>query len=223
MKSNLDIEDIFTTLGPIRTMEKLVTLLVYFHAALGGIALLSGLVALSVKKGKIVHRKAGNVFFYSMCLSALIAIVISLLPEHTNLFLNGIAIITLYSLLKGWRALLLKNKPTDFTIDKLACGLLFLVGLGLLGFSALHEWNIVSLSFAGMSLFFSVRDFFSYRKPEELYKNWLKIHLGNMIGGYIAAVTAFVVVNQFFPSFWGWFAPTLVGVPYIVYWNRRLK
>jgi hypothetical protein len=44
-----------------------------------------------------------------------------------------------------------------------------------------------------------------------------------MIGGYIAAVTAFVVVNNMFPSFWGWFAPTLVGVPYILYWNRRLK
>jgi hypothetical protein len=116
-----------------------------------------------------------------------------------------------------------KKRPTDFTIDKLTCGLLFLVGIGLLIFAALHEWNVVSLAFASMSLVFSVRDFLSYGRPDELYKNWLKIHLGNMIGGYIAAVTAFVVVNNMFPSFWGWFAPTLVGVPYILYWNRRLK
>jgi hypothetical protein len=215
--------DKFTTLVAQINMEQFLKILIYIHAALGGIALLSGLLALSVAKGQSVHKKAGKIFFYSMCLSAILSMVVSVMPNHSNLFLTGIAIITLYSLVKGYRALLLKRKPTDFTIDKLACGFLFLVGLGLLGFSALHEWNIVSLSFAGMSLFFSVRDFLSYGKPEELYKNWLKIHLGNMIGGYIAAVTAFVVVNNMFPSFWGWFAPTLVGVPYILYWNRRLK
>ena len=43
------------------------------------------------------------------------------------------------------------------------------------------------------------------------------------MGGYIAAVTAFVVVNQVFPSFYGWFIPGIIGGIFIVYWMRRVR
>ena len=204
-------------------MENFIRILVYLHAALGGIALLSGLIALVVKKGSNIHRKVGLVFFYAMSLSAIVAMVVSVSPNHINLFLTGIGIITLYSLMKGKRALLLKTKNTDFRVEKLVIGLLFLAGVGLFTYSYLHGWNVVSLVFSGTSLFFSIRDYFTLSKPEELHKNWLKIHLGNMIGGYISAVTAFVVVNELFPGIWGWFAPSLLGVPVIFYWLKRVS
>ena len=44
-----------------------------------------------------------------------------------------------------------------------------------------------------------------------------------MIGGYIAASTAFVVVNEFFPSFYGWFIPGIIGGFFIAYWLRKLN
>lgn len=204
-------------------MENLVKIIIYIHAGLGGIALLTGIIALMVKKGSTIHKKSGLLFFYAMGMSAIVAMVVSVIPGHLNLFLTGIGIITLYSLMKGKRALLLKLGNTDFRVEKIGCALLFSAGVGLLIHSLLHQGNIVSLAFSVMSLFFSVRDFFTYRKPEELHKNWLKIHLGNMTGGYISAVTAFVVVNELFPGIWGWFAPSLIGVPYILFWLNKLK
>ena len=44
-----------------------------------------------------------------------------------------------------------------------------------------------------------------------------------MIGGYIAATTAFVVVNEFFSGLYGWFVPGLIGGIYIGYWMSKLK
>jgi hypothetical protein len=44
-----------------------------------------------------------------------------------------------------------------------------------------------------------------------------------MLGGYISATTAFVVVNGFFPSFYGWFIPGIFGGLIIAYWMRKLN
>ena len=47
-------------------MEKTIQIVIYIHAAFGGIALLAGLVSIIAKKGKNIHRKSGLIFFYSM-------------------------------------------------------------------------------------------------------------------------------------------------------------
>ena len=44
-----------------------------------------------------------------------------------------------------------------------------------------------------------------------------------MTGGYIAAFTAFVVVNQILPGVYGWLTPTALGTIYIMYWNKKIK
>jgi hypothetical protein len=44
-----------------------------------------------------------------------------------------------------------------------------------------------------------------------------------MIGGYIAATTAFVVVNNFFSSFYGWFIPGTISGLYITYWIKKIN
>ena len=44
-----------------------------------------------------------------------------------------------------------------------------------------------------------------------------------MLVGYISATTAFVVVNQFFPSVYGWFTPGIIGGLLIAYWIRKVN
>ena len=44
-----------------------------------------------------------------------------------------------------------------------------------------------------------------------------------MLAGLIATVTAFVVTNfSTTPEYLTWIAPSILIVPYIVYWNRKL-
>ena len=83
--------------------------------------------------------------------------------------------------------------------------------------------NIVLCVFAIVGIIFSIRDLILYKKPDRLKNSWLKLHLGKMIGAYISATTAFVVVNEFFPSFYGWFIPGIVGGFFITYWIRKLN
>jgi|TARA_B110000046_G_scaffold123754_2_gene130249 hypothetical protein len=48
------------------------------------------------------------------------------------------------------------------------------------------------------------------------------MHLGKMIGAYVSANKAFVVVNSFFSSFYGWFIPRILDAFFITYWIRKI-
>ena len=202
-----------------------ITYLIYLHAALGGIALLAGGLAMIFKKGSPRHKGSGKLFFFCMLGSALIALVVALIPTHSSPFLLAIGVFSLYLLLSGYRALRFKQTPTDLTIDKLISMSMILVGISMILVPIIvsSKLNIVLSVFGAIGIFSGIRDLRLYRKPEQLKKSWLSLHLGNMMGAYIASFTAFLVVNQFFPPLVGWLGPTVVGVIYIVWWNRKLQ
>jgi hypothetical protein len=83
--------------------------------------------------------------------------------------------------------------------------------------------NLILTVFGLASIVFGLRDLSRLKDVKRLRKGWLKLHLGKMTGGYIAAVSAFFVVNQILPSVWNWFVPTLVGSIYIAYWINKLN
>jgi hypothetical protein len=83
--------------------------------------------------------------------------------------------------------------------------------------------NIVLLVFGMVGLVFGLRDLKLFSDIERLKNSWLKLHLGKMMGGYIAAVSAFFVVNQILPGIWNWFVPGIIGGGYITYWMMRLN
>ena len=83
--------------------------------------------------------------------------------------------------------------------------------------------NIILAVFAIVGIVFSVRDLILFNNPQQLKKGWLKLHLGKMIGGYISATTAFVVVNEVFPEFYGWFIPGIVGGFVITFWIKKMN
>ena len=65
-------------------LEKIVQIFIYTHAGFGGIALLTGAIALIAKKGNKLHKKSGKVFLYSMLTGALISLIISIMSNHQN-------------------------------------------------------------------------------------------------------------------------------------------
>jgi len=205
-------------------MEPTIKILIYIHAAFGGIALLAGLVSMIAKKGLEIHKKSGLVFYYSMLVSAVTAMVVSFLPNHESPFLFAVGIFSLYFLLTGKRALRFKHQNTNLKTDKWISKIMIFVGLLMIFMPIImaKSLNIILCVFAVVGIIFSIRDLILYKNHDRLKKSWLKLHLGKMIGAYISATTAFVVVNEFFPSIYGWFIPGIVGGIFIAYWVRKV-
>lgn len=206
-------------------MEQTIKILIYIHAAFGGIALLAGLVSLIAKKGNRLHKKSGIVFFYSMMASGIIALFVAVLPNHENPFLFSVGIFSLYFVLTGYRALRFKLKNPNLQIDKWISRVMILTGILMISLPVIisGKINIILVVFASIGILFSARDLVLYKNPEKLRKSWLKMHLGKMLGGYISAITAFVVVNQYFPGISGWFIPGIIGGFIIAYWSRKVS
>ena len=206
-------------------MEKTIQILIYIHAAFGGLSLLAGFISMVEEKGKTTHKTSGLVFFYSMMLSGISAMIVAVLPNHESPFLFAVGIFSLYFVITGNRALSFKAKNPNLKIDKLISITMIITGvlMILLPIILTKSLNIVLTVFAIIGIAFSIRDLLLFRNLEQLRKGWLKLHLGKMIGGYISATTAFVVVNEFFPSIYGWFVPGIIGGLVIAYWMRKLK
>lgn len=198
---------------------------VYVHAALGGLALLAGAIALGTKKGSKGHIQSGKLFFYSMLTSAFTAIVISVLPEHENPFLFTIGIFSSYLTITGKRAVKFKSETVNLGLDKTLAYLMLVTGIGMILFPIIYfgELNIVLTVFGSIGLMLAIQDLLAFRKPENLRSKWLQAHLGKICGGYISAVTAFIVVNDVFHPLVNWLAPTVIGTTYIIYWTRKVS
>lgn len=203
----------------------MIQILIYSHALLGSIALFSGLISLIAKKGKKVHKKMGRLFYYTMLLSALTALIIASLPKHESSFLFIIGIFSSYFIITGYRTLRFKDKNINLKKDKLISWIMTFTALLMIFYNPLvhQKINIVLTVLGILGLIFSTRDLILYKNIDKLNNAWLKLHLGKMIGGYISATTAFVVVNNFFPSFYGWFVPGTIGGFYIIYWIKKLN
>ncbi|RYM34205.1 DUF2306 domain-containing protein [Brumimicrobium glaciale] len=206
-------------------MEQAIKIFIIIHAGFGGIAFVAGLIAMISKKGQRTHRKTGLIFFYSMVISAVSAMFISVLPNHESPFLFAVGLFSLYFVLIGKRAMRFKHKNPNLIFDKWMAWVMILTGILMIFLPIVltQKFNIVLGVFAVVGILSAIKNLRLYKNPEKLRKGWLKMHLGNIMGGYIAAVTAFVVVNQIFPSFYGWFIPGIIGGLFIIFWMKRVE
>lgn len=206
-------------------LEQVITILIYTHAVCGGIALISGGIALLTKKGSEPHKKFGLAFFYAMLASALMSFVISILPGHENAFLFSIGVFSTYFLLSGYRSLNYKSGDFSLTVDKIIAITVAVTGFIMILYPIIlfNTSNLILLIFGVMGVYSGVRDLISFKDKTNLKNNWLKRHLGKMTGGYIAAVSAFFVVNDVLPGVWNWFTPGIIGGAYITYWMMKVN
>lgn len=87
-----------------------------------------------------------------------------------------------------------------------------------------NNFGSVLIVFGSMSILMVLQDFRTYRGKSKLKNFWLLIHFQRMIGAYIAAITAFLVVNNtYLPSIIAWLMPSVIIVPLIFLWSKKYK
>lgn len=211
-------------------METFIKTLIYIHAFFGGLGLTAGIVSIMVRKGGKVHKLWGKMFSISMIISSLLSLIVACVPGHKNIFLFLIGVFTIYMVLAGNRALTLKAsiKNKADLIDKsisysmMIIAFLMLI-LGIVSF--LKDNNLWKLYFffGSIGLFMTYRDFKTFTEFVTDNKIGINSHIGRMVGAFITSVTAFIVAGLSISNLIVWLAPTLIGIPYIVFWTRKMK
>ena len=217
-------------------MEKWISLLIIVHAITGSISLVTGFISIVTKKGSPLHKKAGKIYFW--CMTGVFITGIIIAGYQFNRFLFLIAFLSYYSVFSGVRALKLKQLHKgqkaqwyDWTAGIVnAVANLFFVGLGVyyLNKSGITSGGgLLSLGFGLGGLAISYNNLLPFVKRPKNGHHWYLVHIGNMMGGYIATLTAFFSVmisrSEFMNPFLGFALPSLIGVPFLIYWNSSVE
>ncbi len=204
------------------------------HITAGASSFLLAPIALATAKGGKAHKRWGMVYLWAMGTVAATALPMAL--YRPVLFLALVAVFSFYAAWSGYRVTKLKELARGSnaqSIDWAAgiftfCSSAALALLAIVKPALVQNMGIVAIVFGLLGMRLAVQQLLSFvRKPKEKMFWWYS-HLGNMIGSYIAAWTAFSVVTLpriFGNSFYLWLWPTAVGVPAIVlttiYYKRK--
>jgi len=202
------------------------------HILGGCLGLITGTLNVIRKKGDKKHKLTGKIFSYGMFTAGFSSLVLSIL--HPNYFLFIVGVFTIYLVGTGNRYLHLKmlasqQKPATvdwaLTIGMLLSGFIFII-LGVLNLMRGNNFGIVFIVFSFFGLRSVIVDFNNYKGKVKEKNYWLLVHLQRMTGGYIAATTAFLVVNfQYIPIAMPaavvWLLPTVIFTPLIVIWTKK--
>ncbi|SEK84857.1 hypothetical protein SAMN04488505_1011001 [Chitinophaga rupis] len=212
-------------------MEKIFTVTLVLHIIGGTLSLITGLVAMLAAKGKSRHRAGGKAFFVAMTLVFVTALAMSLMKGLT--FLLMVAFFSYHLLLRGYRALYLKElyKGQRMALpDYLINGVGVIFNTGLLAWGASHlvthstYIHTVAVFFGLLGIWMAGSDIKHFIIPPKDKQQWLYTHIGGMCGAYVAAVTAFMVVNvHFLPGLMVWMAPVIIGGTLITLTINRYK
>ena len=205
------------------------------HIAAGFTSFVLAPVSLATAKGGKQHKRWGMVYLWAMGVVAATALPMAL--YRPVLFLALVAVFSFYAAFSGYRILKLKDLARGGSaqaIDWAAAGFTFASSacLALFGWLRPHwvqNMGVVAIvfGFLGMRLAFGEMRKFIWKPKEKIF--WWYTHLGNFIGSYIAAWTAFLVTNVH-PggALMGkmlWLLPTAIGVPAIFltigYYRRK--
>jgi uncharacterized membrane protein len=212
-------------------MDTAIKLTLWIHVLAGTVALMVAPIALLTLKGGRTHRRWGKVYFWAMAVVASTAVVVGF--WRGLLFLMLVAVFSSYASLSGYRVLYRKRpdlgqrpSPLDWTAAVIT--LVTSAGLIVLGllqptptFQKLST-VAVALGFVGLSI--AGADVWQFLSPPDDKRAWWYKHMANMIGSYIATVTAFSVVNfMFLPTTLRWLWPTIIGTPAIAIWITYYK
>lgn len=206
--------------------------MLYTHVAAGVLSLIVAPIAMVVRKGGTAHRASGRIFFWAMTWIFLSALVLA--TYRFNLFLLMISVFSYYNVVIGYRSVYQKQlhlrkgvKWYDWTTSVVALGFnVVFVVLGIMGVADKSGGfaSYLALVFGGGGISLAIRTLNRFVRPSTDKHSWLYSHVGYMIGGFIASLTAFSAnVIHFLPGMWQWLWPSVVLVPVIIYVNRYYR
>jgi uncharacterized membrane protein len=211
-----------------------VTVVLTIHIAAGAMAFLLAPLVLSLAKGGKQHKRWGKVYLWSMGVVAATAVPMAVFfPVR---FLALVAVFSFYFAFSGYRVLRLKELARGGSAEAID----WIAGVITFSTSALLAWlswfrphtievlPVVGVIFGFIGMRGAAGQLISFvRKPTEKMF-WWYTHLGNFIGSYIAAWSAFSVVTltRVIGNHWYvWLWPTMIGVPAIIvttaYYKRK--
>ena len=204
-------------------MQQLTPFILIMHIATGCIALLAGFLALLMKKGSNYHKLNGKIFFYSMLGVAFTAAGMALFKDLD--FFLMLSMFSFYAAYAGFRAIRNKTRRASaidwlMTVSALAtCGFMIMSG------------NAILISFGIIFMLLAASDTKDFLKKEPATiksRRWLIVHISRMMSAYIAAVTAFFVVNfsGLVPEAFNimvWMAPTVLFTPLVIYYTNKYR
>ena len=213
-------------------MEKLSQILIIFHVIAGFTAFLIGPFAIFSDKFGKPHRITGRVFSIAMAVVFITSIIVCIYKN--NVFLFMVAFFSFYSVVSGVRILKLKKLGTQHFArwyDWAVHGIFLITCISFLSYAiylySKHGFNVLSV----LCALFAIGGFFSTRaNVKPFFKKaqkpgfWLDYHRANMIGAYVATVTAFSAQQlHFMPMILQWIWPTLLIVPASRYFNKKYQ
>ena len=217
-------------------MDRMMTSLLAIHIAAGSVALASMFVPMVAHKGGTLHRRAGWLFVGAMTIVSVTAFVLAgarLLFASTpderdgGLFLLFVGLLTASAVSAGVRVLRFKHRkaahlhwwdtglPALLAVSSVAIGIYG----GARGEVLFVGFSVIGAVSASGSLGYWLR------APSSRTHWWFE-HMSSMLGGCIAATTAFMVNTADNFGLWplaAWLAPSLIGAPAIAIWTAYYR
>lgn len=194
----------------------MINILITIHIVFGSLALLSGALVLLLKKGNALHKRIGKLYFMIGFLATIFSLIIASSPNHYNLFLFTIGILTLYFLLGGFFAFKINKKQLKILALTMIVTAVVMILYALYLLYKGHITSGIILIFFGLlgtanAYLVDYRIIINQRGKITINKR-ISLHIGKMIGSYIAMSTAFVVVNNiFYFRILNWILPAIIG------------
>ena len=212
----------------------MMNLILAIHIAGGAISLLSMFIPLFSRKGSLAHRRAGSVFVGGMAIVSITSLMLGAERFINNpwegartsaLFLSYLGVFTGNLVWGGVRVLRFKNRtaPHHRVMDVALPAFAVIAGLAMGACGWLADGPLL-IAFAIVGVLSSGTQLLYWLSSPVHPMHWWFAHMHLMLGGCIAAVTAFVVNNVgrigIEDTVLVWVAPTAIGVPAAVAWTR---
>ncbi|PRQ05829.1 hypothetical protein ENSA5_01490 [Enhygromyxa salina] len=205
-------------------------LLMPIHGVIGLVAILSGVVALSLPKRPSGHPWAGRLFMLSMGLA--IAVAAPVVFVGGNLFLMGVGLLVIYHGLVAWRlARLQPPKRRPGPLDRalhpgFAGAFLLFGGYGAWALLEGQGMGVVALVLSTISLG-SVWHFRRFMNLDVFEADaWVGEHIRGVAAAFIASLTAFAAATgprlaPGIPAVVLWLGPTVLLTPLFIWFGRQ--
>ena len=214
----------------------MITPILALHIAAGSIALAFMWIPMFAPKGARLHRRSGWVFVTAMAVVSVTALLLASArvifdprPEarDAGLFLLVVAVLTGTSVSSGVRVLRYKRRQGRQR-GWWDLGLAVLLTTVSSGLAAYAMWRAQPLfmAFAALGITNGIGELRYWLRSPSTPMHWWFQHMSGMLGGCVAAITAFLVNTSNNVGMWplaAWLGPSLIGIPVIAVWTRYYK